>query len=131
MRLVLARDLRGWRISVNAVAPGPIATKLFLDGKPKEVIDRLKNLAPLERLGEPSDVAAVVSFLAGPDGGWINGQVLRPHGGVILAALGNSHTPFNPSIKDNVRDIPTGKKVLSPARPAGFAASTPPPMPKD
>jgi 3-oxoacyl-[acyl-carrier protein] reductase len=83
MTLVLARELRGRNITVNAVAPGPIATKLFLDGKPKEVIERLKNLAPLERLGEPSDVAAVVSFLAGPDGGWINGQALRPNGGII------------------------------------------------
>ena len=83
MTLVLARELRGRNITVNAVAPGPIATKLFLDGKPKEAIDRLKNLAPLERLGEPSDVAAVVSFLAGSDGGWINGQVLRPNGGII------------------------------------------------
>jgi len=83
MTLVLARELRGRNVTVNAVAPGPIATKLFLDGKPKEVIDRLKNLAPLERLGEPSDVAAVVSFLAGSDGGWINGQVLRPNGGII------------------------------------------------
>jgi 3-oxoacyl-[acyl-carrier protein] reductase len=83
MTLVLARELRGRNITVNAVAPGPIATKLFLDGKPKEVVDRLKNLAPLERLGEPSDVAAVVSFLAGPDGGWINGQALRANGGII------------------------------------------------
>jgi 3-oxoacyl-[acyl-carrier protein] reductase len=83
MTLVLARELRGRNITVNAVAPGPIATKLFLDGKPQEVIDRLKNLAPLERLGEPSDVAAVVSFLAGSDGSWVNGQVLRPNGGII------------------------------------------------
>jgi 3-oxoacyl-[acyl-carrier protein] reductase len=83
MTSVLAKELRGRNITVNAVAPGPTATKLFLDGKPQEVIDRLKQLAPLERLGEPVDVAAAVSFLAGPDGGWINGQVLRANGGII------------------------------------------------
>jgi 3-oxoacyl-[acyl-carrier protein] reductase len=71
---MLAKELRGRNITVNAVAPGPTATKLFLDGKPKEVIDHLTKLAPLERLGEPSDIAAAVSFLAGADGSWINGQ---------------------------------------------------------
>jgi 3-oxoacyl-[acyl-carrier protein] reductase len=83
MTRVLAKELRGRNITVNAVAPGPTATKLFLDGKPKEVIEHLKKLAPLERLGEPSDIAAAVSFLAGPDGSWINGQVLRANGGII------------------------------------------------
>jgi 3-oxoacyl-[acyl-carrier protein] reductase len=83
MTHVLAKELRGRNITVNAVAPGPTATKLFLDGKPKEVIDHLTKLAPLERLGEPSDIAAAVSFLAGPDGSWINGQVLRNNGGII------------------------------------------------
>jgi 3-oxoacyl-[acyl-carrier protein] reductase len=68
---------------VNAVAPGPTATDLFLNGKPRELIDRLTKLAPLERLGQPADIAAVVSFLAGPDGGWVNGQVIRANGGVI------------------------------------------------
>jgi 3-oxoacyl-[acyl-carrier protein] reductase len=83
MTHVLARELRGRNITVNAVAPGPTATKLFLDGKPKEVVDHLKNLTPLQRLGEPSDIAAAVSFLAGPDGSWINGQVLRANGGIV------------------------------------------------
>ena len=58
-------------------------TKLFLDGKPQQVIDHLIKLAPLERLGQPEDVANTVAFLAGPDGGWINGQVLRANGGII------------------------------------------------
>jgi 3-oxoacyl-[acyl-carrier protein] reductase len=83
MTHVLANELRGRNITVNAVAPGPIATDLFLNGKSKEFIDHLAKLAPLERLGEPSDIAAVVAFLAGPDGGWMNGQVLRPNGGRI------------------------------------------------
>ena len=83
MTAILAKELRGRNITVNAVAPGPTGTKLFLEGKPQEVIDRLMKLAPLERLGRPEDIASVVSFLAGPDGAWINGQTLRANGGVI------------------------------------------------
>jgi 3-oxoacyl-[acyl-carrier protein] reductase len=83
MTHVLAQELRGRNITVNAVAPGPTATALFLDGKPQEVVDHLSKLAPLERLGQPRDIAAAVSFLAGPDGAWINGQVLRANGGII------------------------------------------------
>jgi 3-oxoacyl-[acyl-carrier protein] reductase len=83
MTHVLANELRGRNITVNAVAPGPTATALFLDGKPQEVIDHLSKLAPLERLGQPQDIAAAVAFLAGPDGAWVNGQVLRANGGVV------------------------------------------------
>ena len=78
---VLANELRGRNITVNAVAPGPVATDLFLDGKSEAQIDQLRKLPPLERLGQPEDIANVVSFLAGPDGGWVNGQVLRANGG--------------------------------------------------
>ena len=83
MTTVMARELRGRNITVNAVAPGPTATGLFLDGKSPELIDRLSKLAPLERLGTPDDIASAVAFLAGPDGDWINGQVLRSNGGII------------------------------------------------
>ena len=83
MTHVLTKELRGRNITVNSVAPGPTATRLFLDGKPQEVIDRLSKLAPLERLGQPDDIAAAVAFLAGPDGAWINGQTLRANGGII------------------------------------------------
>jgi 3-oxoacyl-[acyl-carrier protein] reductase len=83
MTHVLAKELRGHNITVNAVAPGPTATALFLDGKPQQVIDHLTKLAPLERLGQPEDIAGAVAFLAGPDGAWINGQVLRANGGII------------------------------------------------
>jgi len=78
---ILAHELRGRRISVNAVAPGPTATDLFLEGKTPEQIDRLGKLAPMERLGTPDDIANVVSFLAGPEAGWINAQTLRANGG--------------------------------------------------
>jgi 3-oxoacyl-[acyl-carrier protein] reductase len=78
---VLTNELRGRNITVNAVAPGPVATELFLKGKSEAQIAELAKLPPLERLGNPEDIANVVSFLAGPDGGWINGQVLRANGG--------------------------------------------------
>lgn len=82
MTLILARELRGRDITVNTVAPGPTATELFLDGKTEEQIDALAKVPPLERLGAPEDIAAVVAFLVGADGHWINGQVLRANGGM-------------------------------------------------
>ncbi len=80
---VLANELRGRNITVNAIAPGPTATALFLEGKPQQVVDHLTKLAPLERLGQPEDIANTVAFLVGTDGAWINGQVLRANGGII------------------------------------------------
>ena len=82
MTLILAKELRGRDITVNAVAPGPTATPLFLDGKPQEVIDHLKSMPPLERLGAPDDIGEVVAFLAGP-ARWVNGQVIYANGGVV------------------------------------------------
>jgi 3-oxoacyl-[acyl-carrier protein] reductase len=78
---VLANELRGRNVTVNAVAPGPVATELFLTGKAEAQVEELRKLPPLERLGQPEDIANLVSFLAGPDGGWVNGQVLRANGG--------------------------------------------------
>jgi 3-oxoacyl-[acyl-carrier protein] reductase len=83
MTAILAKELRGRNITVNAIAPGPTATDLFLQGKPQDLVDRLAKAAPLERLGQPEDIAAAVAFLAGPDGAWINGQTLRANGGII------------------------------------------------
>ncbi len=80
---VLANEMRGRSITVNAVAPGPVATELFLTGKAEEQIDQLRKLSPLERLGQPEDIANVVSFLAGPEGGWVNGQIVRANGGFV------------------------------------------------
>jgi len=78
---VLASELRGRNVTVNAVAPGPVATELFLKGKSDAQVEQFKKLASLERLGQPDDIAGVVSFLAGPEGVWVNGQVLRANGG--------------------------------------------------
>jgi len=83
MTNIFAKELRGRNISVNAVAPGPTATDLFLKGKTDDQIAHLAKMPPLERLGQPEDIAATVSFLVGPDGGWVNGQTLRTNGGII------------------------------------------------
>ncbi|MFD0904506.1 SDR family oxidoreductase [Actinomadura sediminis] len=83
MTLVLARELRGRDITVNAVAPGPTATELFLDGKDEATVRRLAEQPPLERLGTPEDIAEVVCFLASPAGHWVNGQVVRANGGIV------------------------------------------------
>jgi 3-oxoacyl-[acyl-carrier protein] reductase len=79
---VLAKELRGRDITVNAVAPGPVATELFFTGKTPEQIATFTKAPPLERLGEPVDIANVVGFLAGPDGRWVHGQVVRANGGL-------------------------------------------------
>ncbi|KRC70912.1 3-oxoacyl-[acyl-carrier-protein] reductase FabG [compost metagenome] len=79
---VYAKELRGRRITVNAVAPGPVATELFLKGKSPELIEHYAKMPPLERLGQPDDISGVVAFLAGPDSGWVNGQILRANGGI-------------------------------------------------
>jgi 3-oxoacyl-[acyl-carrier protein] reductase len=83
MTNIFAKEMRGKGISVNAVAPGPTATDLFLDGKPAELVERLAKAAPLERLGTPEDIAHTVAFLVGPQGEWVNGQTLRVNGGIV------------------------------------------------
>lgn len=80
---ILAKELRSRSITVNAVAPGPTATDLFLEGKSDELVERMAKMPPLERLGQPDDIASVVAFLASPEGGWINGQTLRANGGIV------------------------------------------------
>ena len=80
---ILAKELGKREITVNAIAPGPVATDLFLSGKTPEQVAQIGKMIPLGRLGEPDDIARVVSFLAGPDGGWISGQVIRANGGMV------------------------------------------------
>ena len=83
MTHILAKELGPRGITVNAVAPGPVATALFLDDKSEEQVASITKMIPLGRLAEPEDIARVVSFLVGPDGGWISGQVLRANGGAV------------------------------------------------
>ena len=80
---ILAKELGPRGITVNAVAPGPVATELFLSDKSPELVERIKAMNPFNRLGEPEDIARIVRFLAGPDSGWISGQVIRANGGVV------------------------------------------------
>jgi 3-oxoacyl-[acyl-carrier protein] reductase len=81
MTFTLARELRGRDVTVNAIAPGPTATELFLRGKDEAALSRFAALSPLERLGTPADIAEVIAFLASPAGHWVNGQILRVNGG--------------------------------------------------
>lgn len=81
MTLILARELRGRDVTVNAVAPGPTATPLFLDGKSERLVEQIASANPFGRLGTPEDIAEVVAFLAGP-GRWVNGQVIFANGGM-------------------------------------------------
>jgi 3-oxoacyl-[acyl-carrier protein] reductase len=83
MSAILSKELRGRNITVNAVAPGPTGTDLFFEGKSPELVERMAKMSPLERIATPEDIAAVVAFLVGPDGGWVNGQVLRANGGLV------------------------------------------------
>ena len=83
MTNIFAKELRGKQIRVNAIAPGPTATALFLDGKSPEVVERMSKAAPLERLGTPQDIANAVSMLVSPAAGWVNGQTLRANGGLV------------------------------------------------
>ncbi|MEL7688879.1 SDR family oxidoreductase, partial [Citromicrobium bathyomarinum] len=78
-----AKELGPKGITVNAVAPGPVATSLFLDDKSEEQVEHVKKMIPMGRLAEPQDISAVVSFLVSQDGGWVSGQVIRANGGIV------------------------------------------------
>ncbi|MCJ1328395.1 hypothetical protein MMC10_005072 [Thelotrema lepadinum] len=82
MTRVMAKDLGRRGITVNAIAPGPTGTELFLKGKPEGVIKGIAAMNPFNRLGGPEEIAAAVMGVVGSGGGWINGQVLRVNGGM-------------------------------------------------
>ncbi|MFS7915613.1 putative short-chain dehydrogenase/reductase SDR, NAD(P)-binding domain superfamily [Helianthus anomalus] len=80
---ILAKELKGTRITANCVAPGPIATEMFFEGKSEEMVNRIVEENPLGRLGVPEDVAPLVGFLVSDAGEWVNGQIVRVNGGYI------------------------------------------------
>ncbi|WOC32066.1 MULTISPECIES: elongation factor P 5-aminopentanone reductase [Caproicibacterium] len=79
----LAQELGPSNIRVNCIAPGVIDTEMNAAHGP-EVLRELAEETPLQRLGTPAEVAAVVSFLAGEDSAFVTGQVLGVNGGMIL-----------------------------------------------
>jgi len=83
--LILAKELRGKQITANCVSPGPVATDFFFKGKTEETIAMFKKMPPLERMGEPGDIANVVLFVVSEEGGWLNAQVIRANGGIASA----------------------------------------------
>ncbi|CAO2822054.1 unnamed protein product [Amaranthus hypochondriacus] len=83
MTKILAKELKGSGITVNAVAPGPIATEMFFGGKTEEMVQKSIDESPLKRLGKVEDVAPVVGFLVSDGGEWVNGQIIRVNGGFI------------------------------------------------
>jgi 3-oxoacyl-[acyl-carrier protein] reductase len=80
---VLCKELKGRNITVNCVAPGATATAQWLKGKPEELLQTIANLSPLNRLGTPEDIAALIAFLVSPQAEWVNGQIIRANGGFV------------------------------------------------
>ncbi|MGW6529444.1 SDR family oxidoreductase [Streptomyces venezuelae] len=79
---VVARELGPRGITVNTVSPGATDTEMLRGANPPEALEAVAGMTPLGRLGQASDVAAVVAFLTGPEGKWITGQNLRATGGL-------------------------------------------------
>ncbi len=79
----MSKELAGRGIRVNAVAPGPVDTDLFRIGKTEEVIAKMGTFSPFNRVGEPAEVAEVVTFLASDKASWVHGQIVQPNGGMV------------------------------------------------
>lgn len=79
----LARELSGRKVRVNALAPGPVDTDLFRNGKSEDVIQRSAQMSPFNRVGTPEEVAEVISFLASDKASWVHGQIVQPNGGLV------------------------------------------------
>ena len=81
---VLSKDLGKKGINVNCVAPGPVGTDLFYEGKSEQVLDMINNQSPFRRVGTPEEIARVVAFLSGEDSSWVSGQTWRVNGGNMV-----------------------------------------------
>ncbi len=82
MTRIFSKEI-GRGISVNAIAPGPTETELFLNGKSPEFIERLGAMNAYNRLAKPMDIAKIVMFLASDDSKWISGQVIGANGAMV------------------------------------------------
>jgi 3-oxoacyl-[acyl-carrier protein] reductase len=83
MTHVVAKELGPRRITVNAIAPGPVETDMFLNGKSEALVESIIKMHPQQRLGQPTDIAGLAAFLASPEGAWVSGQTIRANGGTV------------------------------------------------
>lgn len=79
----MQKELAGRGVRVNGVAPGPVDTDLFRAGKNEEALMRSAGMSPLNRVGEPEEIANVVAFLASDKASWVLGQIVQPNGGMV------------------------------------------------
>ncbi|WP_175776149.1 SDR family NAD(P)-dependent oxidoreductase [Burkholderia anthina] len=79
----MAKELAPRHVRVNAVAPGPIDTDLFRAGKTEEARQRSAGMSPLNRVGTPEEVAAVVAFLVSQKASWVDGQIVQTNGALV------------------------------------------------
>lgn len=79
----LAKEFGAKKITINAVAPGPVNTELFTTGKTVEQIEGMKKMNAFGRLGETEDIAKVIEFLISDNSNWITGQTIRVNGGFV------------------------------------------------
>lgn len=80
MTRVMAKDLAAKGICVNAVAPGPTATDLFLKGKTEQMVKTIASLSPMNRIGKPEEIAEAIVWLSSGKSNWISGQILKANG---------------------------------------------------
>jgi 3-oxoacyl-[acyl-carrier protein] reductase len=79
----MSKELAPRKIRVNGVAPGPVDTDLFRAGKDEAALARSAGMSPFNRVGQPDEVAEVVSFLASDKASWVHGQIIQPNGGMV------------------------------------------------
>jgi 3-oxoacyl-[acyl-carrier protein] reductase len=83
MTKVLSKDLARRHISINAIAPGPTATELFLRGKSEQILNTIASFSPHNRIGQPEEIADAIVFFSGNASRWITGQILGVNGGMV------------------------------------------------
>jgi 3-oxoacyl-[acyl-carrier protein] reductase len=83
MSHVFAKEMGSKGIRVNVVSPGPVMTDLFTTGKSEEDIKRMASLSAFNRIGEPTDISNVVTWLCSDEAAWVSGQNIRANGALI------------------------------------------------